>query len=145
MQNQIYPPVSAKEYLRRIKYLDDEIDSKERAKYNLWLKISLVSPRTEADKVQGANGKSSTDVVDKIMDLEREINDQIDELVGFKKEVINKINRLSKEEFRTVLTNRYINHMEWEEIAEKMHYSKRHILRWHGKALEEFRRKHNML
>ena len=145
MQNQIYPPVSAKEYLKRVKYLDDEIDSKEKAKYGLWLKISLVSPQLKADKVQGSNGKSNTDIVEKIMDLEREINDQIDELVDFKKEVINKINQLSKEEFRTVLTNHYINHMGWEEIAEKMHYSKRHIIRWHGKALEEFRRKHNML
>ncbi len=37
---------------------------------------------------------------------------------------------------RTILTERYINGLKWEQIAETLDYTPRHIQRLHNKALE---------
>ena len=36
-----------------------------------------------------------------------------------------------------VMSQRYINCLEWEEIAELLYWSKRHVQRLHGNALEK--------
>lgn len=86
MQEKTEQPISAKEYLKRVKYLDDEIDSKERIKLGLQRRLSLASPQLKADKVQGSKGKRTTDIIDNIADLDEEINDKIAELCILKKE-----------------------------------------------------------
>ena len=43
---------------------------------------------------------------------------------------------VSDEVLRRILELRYINGSTWEQIAEKMNYTWRHILRLHGEALK---------
>ena len=40
--------------------------------------------------------------------------------------------------FQTVLKYRYLEHLQWEEIAVKMNYSYRGVTKIHGKALLTF-------
>ena len=47
------------------------------------------------------------------------------------------IESLSNPDEREVVTRRYIMCEKWEDIAEKMHYSRRHITNIHGYALSK--------
>lgn len=51
-------------------------------------------------------------------------------------EIVYSINKLEEKKENDVLFYRYIKSCDWEEIAEKMNYSKRWVLDIHGKALE---------
>lgn len=55
------------------------------------------------------------------------------------KEIRDRIERLEDENEKDVLVYRYIIGMKWEDIAVKMNIGYRHVLRMHGKALENFK------
>ena len=55
---------------------------------------------------------------------------------------IDMIQRLDNNAYVRVLTLRYIDGKRWEEIAEELHYSFRHVTRLHGEALAAFSRKY---
>lgn len=55
---------------------------------------------------------------------------------------IGMIERLDNNAHVRVLTLRYIEGKRWEEIAEELHYSFRHVTRLHGEALTAFSRKY---
>ena len=64
---------------------------------------------------------------------------------NLKKEIHGKINQLSKPIYIGILTEYYINARPWREISEILNISERHIYRIHGNALNEFRKKFNMI
>ena len=84
-------------------------------------------------------------VVCKIVDLNNEINDEIDRLVDLKAEAHSKIQRVYNPKFISLLTDLYINGETLEEKAEKLDKSYMTICRWHGQALQIFRKENNML
>lgn len=55
------------------------------------------------------------------------------------KEIRDRIECLEDENEKDVLVYRYIRGMKWEDIAVKMNIGYRHVLRMHGKALENFK------
>lgn len=77
------------------------------------------------------------DVIVKLMDLENEVNNDIDRLIALKEEVIENINKIDNCNLRLLLTMRYINNRDWEEIADNMLYDVRTIYRFHKQALKE--------
>lgn len=54
------------------------------------------------------------------------------------KDIMDKIENLSSEDEKDVLTSRYIKLMKWEDICVNMGYSWMWIHKLHGKALEHF-------
>ena len=63
--------------------------------------------------------------VDKIVDLQAEVDKEIAVLVDLIAEIHTKIEQLENPTERAVLTERYINVKSWEEIAEIIGYSDR--------------------
>lgn len=55
------------------------------------------------------------------------------------KDIASRIKRLKSENEKDVLFYRYISGLAWWEIAEKMNYSERWVLKIHGKALAHFK------
>lgn len=76
------------------------------------------------------------DIVADIADLEREKQDYQDRLLGVKREIIAAARQLSKNE-SDVIIERYISLLSWEEICEKLGYSRRQIQRVHQAATEK--------
>ena len=76
------------------------------------------------------------DTVTKIVDLQREINNDIDGLVDFKRELTTVINKVADPELRSLLTLRYLGFKKWEDVALEMGYSVQHIYRLKKKAIE---------
>ena len=70
--------------------------------------------------------------------LERSlIRERYKRIVAYK-QLSARIRSLTSENERDVLFYRYIKGLDWWEIAEKMNYSERWILKIHGKALAHF-------
>ena len=74
------------------------------------------------------------DTIVKIIDLQEEINRDIDQLVDLKREIMVVIKKISNVEYQTILENRYLSFMSWEQIAVKMKYSIQQIYRLRDRA-----------
>lgn len=55
---------------------------------------------------------------------------------------IDLINSLDDELQRNILTERYVNNLKWDDIADKLFYPRQILFRHHNKALEQLTR-HN--
>lgn len=125
-----------KEFLMRYRNANREIN----AKLDEILKLRELSVKTTAvlggDKVQTSVGNTTEKIVAEIVDLENEVGEAVDGLREIKHEVENVIEAVPAESQRAVLKLRYINCETWEEIAEDLDYTYRHVLRLHNMALK---------
>lgn len=132
--------MTVKDYLYSVRVSDKLIKTKEHELSKLRLNIAQVSVKqNEPVKTSGVNDPMR--IVDRIADLQDEINREIDNLVRLKTEIRSKINALDDYRYIAILTEYYINCQRWEDIAESMEMSVRHTLRLHGEALQAFRKK----
>ena len=132
--------MTAKEYLRSIKYLDHAINAKHSELDILKRDMCSIKGVTyDGDKVQGGI-TDSMKIVDKIIELNNIINAEIDKLVDLKAEAHQKIEKVCNEKFISLLTDIYINGYTLEGTAEKLEVNYRTVCRWHGQALNIFRK-----
>lgn len=137
--------MTAKEYLRSIKYLDNAINAKQRELDRLRHDAENIKAISyDKDKVQSSAPSDSTKIIDKIIDLSKEINSEIDRLIDLKAEARAKINRVYNNKLVSLLTNLYINGYTFEQTAENLDVNYRTVCRWHGQALQIFRKENNM-
>lgn len=136
--------MTAREYLGQIRALDDLINAKQRELYRLRLSATSVSSPAFGDRVQGGGENRSMLIVDKIIAMQEEINAEIDRLVDTKEEIRARIARVYNPQFIALLTDKYINGLTLEQIAEKTNMSYETIRGWHGEALQIFRHENNM-
>ena len=136
--------LNAKEYLNRVRFADRLINVKDKELHRLRLSITQMSPQTNGDRVKSSNTTDFTQTVDKIVDLQNEINSEIDDLICMKNDVRSKINGLDDAIYILVLTEYYLNCETFEKTAETIGCSDRWIRALHGKALQAFRKKYNM-
>ena len=128
--------MTAKEYLKRYRFINASVKSKLLQKDELRYYAQRLSPSARFDKSGNVTDKVGRTVA-KIVDLERAIQSDIDELVAAGENIRRAINRIDDERMRLILTMRYINGDSWEKIAETLHTDLRWIYRLHGRALEK--------
>lgn len=136
--------MTAKEYLNQAKMLDIEINAKIEELHQLKIKAHCVQSVAISERVQGSNTNNSNKIIDKIVDLQNEINTEIDKLVDLKAEIREKIANVYNPKYISVLTHVYINYLTLEQTAEVMGKNCKTICRWHGQALQIFRKENNM-
>lgn len=127
-------------YLERIKWLDVMIDSKLEELCKLDSMVHRITPvmnTTGAGNGSGSQDKHG-DAIAKIIDLQREINQDNDEFIDLRREAGELLKRISKPEQYQVLHKRYVLYERFENIAVEMKYSYRHICNIHGRALQAF-------
>lgn len=129
--------MGAKEYLSQAKYLDLRINSKIQQVTALNA-LATKATSTLTGMPHSPNSATSTmaDAIGKIVDLQAEINQDIDELVDLKREISTTIKAVPDTELQTILEKRYLCFQSWEQIAASMSYEIRWLYRLHGKALE---------
>lgn len=84
-------------------------------------------------------GSKTENTVIKIMKLEEDCNELINEYVDLKLEVNNVLEQMNDIE-RMLLELRYIKGMTWGQIAKQTCYSRRQLTRLHNKALKSFKK-----
>ncbi len=131
--------MTAKQYLRQVRRLDDIVNAKlEQVTELRSLATKMTStPRLDAVQSSGEQDKISA-VVAKIVDLEHDINRTVDELIDLKAEAIVMIDSIPNDDYRLLLTLRYLNFKTWEQIAVDMNYSYQWVHVLHSRALINF-------
>lgn len=134
--------MTAKEYLRQIGVLDAKINRRLKEIEELKALATGTGSMAPGDRVQSSpSGDQLSSIVNKWVDMEREITGIIDELVDMKHKIIGEIHQLDEERYIKILEMRYIDQEKWEQIAVNMHLDIRWVYRLHGYALQEFAQK----
>jgi len=130
--------MSTKDYLSQAYRIDQRINSKLAQVMSLRDLLSKATGTLSgAPKAATPNPHSMEDTIAKMVDLENEINEDIDELIDLKAEIMRRIKRVENTEYQTILELRYLCFKRWEEIAVDMGYSLRRLYELHDCALEE--------
>lgn len=131
--------MKAKNYLLEIRKLDRKINNKQIELDSLRALVTSITPTLKEINVQ-SNGSQDRlgETMVKIIDLQHEINNKIDEYVDRKLEAIRLINKLEDDISINILIQRYINYKSWDEIAVSLSYTRQGIIKKHGKALLDF-------
>ena len=128
-------------YLKRYSILDQEIDRLLAEAERLRNRLGKLTP-TLSDMPGGGGPiykSSDLDLIDKIVDIETEVNRHIDEAIILKEHIQKLINAVDDDVERLLLNYRYIDGRQFEWIASTMHYSWRHTHRIHSRALDSIK------
>lgn len=136
--------MTAKEYLNQARILDMLINTKQSELYKLKLMATSISSPQITEKVHTSGENSAMRIIDKIVDLQNEINAEIDELVDLKSEIRDRIAKVYNKKFIALLTDKYINGFTLEQIAEENDISYSTVCRQYGEALQIFRKENCM-
>lgn len=129
--------MNAKQFLRQAYKLNELIESDKEELENLRSLSESISGDMTQERVQtSASSDKIVNIIAKIVDLENEIHDEIEQLIALKKQIRDVINKLENINEKLVLKYRYLMFFQWEEICDKMHYSPRQIHRFYDSALE---------
>ena len=135
-----------KEELKDLRVISKIIDSKNRQLAQLKRYCTTIkSFDYSREKFNGGQKQDFSDTVDKIIDLENEINRDIDELIDKK----NKMNEFIKSVLAgneyAAIQMRYFEELNWLEIAIKLNYTEINIYKIHGKALYKLNKVYSKL
>lgn len=132
--------MTAKEYLEQAFRLDQRINSKLSQITSLNdLAMKCTSTITGMPHNPSPSVSSMEDAICKIVDLEDEINQDIQDLVDLKREIVQVIKNVDNLECQTLLELRYLCYKTWEEIAVEMEYGIDNVYRLHRKAISMVR------
>lgn len=129
--------MTKKEFLNQYLNAEKEIGIKLDQIARLRELSTKITQTLTPDKVKSNSENRLESSVSKIVDIEREIGASIDQLVRTRLQVESVINSVPNVNQRNVLRLRYISGMKWEQIAVKLNYDYRWVLRLHGKALNK--------
>lgn len=103
------------------------------------LRLDKMFPSLVQDGMPHGSGSSDLSAyAAKLDELLSELEEQMNERIQLRREIVRKIECMDSETEKAVLRYRYIHMLKWEEIAVKMSYTWQHIHRIHGKALSHF-------
>ena len=134
--------MQAKEFLNKIRHIDMMIDCKCSQIKGLRDRLTSISCPMD-EKVQSTKDPDKfTDPVSKIIELEKEINEDIDNLVDLKRKARKSIEQLNDDREKLVLYKRYFENKTFEQISVEMNYSWRRIHQFHSDALMQLEMLH---
>ena len=129
--------MTARQYLGQAYRLDQRIKSKliqlsllRDNAMNITANLKEITVQTSHDNTKMEN------TILKILQQEKEIDDEIDRLLDLKSEVRRVIGKVPNIEYQLLLELRYLCFRSWEEIAVEMDYSIDYVFKIHRKALE---------
>ena len=127
--------MDTKTYLNQIIVMDEIIQNRLSDIHNLRLMASGIGCGIENERVQtSTNGDAFTRLIDKIVDMEREVDESIDKRL----DIIRQIETMNNAEERKILNRIFVKGQRFDKIAEEMNYSKRQIIRKYKKAMKNF-------
>ena len=99
---------------------------------------SVRSSKMKDVNIQEGKTKTAEDRIIEYVEYAKKIDDLIDKLVKLKMEAVKKIEKIEDGTHRILLTERYINNKEWDEVAKSLGYEQRYTLKIHNDALRAF-------
>ena len=131
--------MTPKKYLEQIQILETKINLK---------KDQILEERARAqsctavmfERVQTSPCEDSIpNIINKICEFEKDMDNLIDELIDLKRDIIAKLDRMTNPDHIRILDMKYLKGKNLVEVACELNYSYRQVKRKHGWALEEFK------
>lgn len=116
--------MNAKMWLSRARFIDREIALLQKTKEETRDNLTKITQSYESD---GAQTTKDPHKYDRLVELENEIDQKVDELIATKREIMNVIFKVEDRNQRQVLISYYIRMKTLEKIAVEMNYSFRQI------------------
>lgn len=132
--------MTAKEYLSGAKRLDDIINCCLR-ELEYWRSLSRSVSGSNFEEHLNPDRPTEAPFarcLDKIDEIERDINGKVDALVDLRTEINKAIDAVGNFEEQIVLRCRYLDNLTWEAIGGIIGVSVRTVHRIHGTALQHF-------
>lgn len=133
--------MKAKEYLQQLQRLDTIINQKIKELDDLRLKsrsIGSIDYSRERVQTSPSGNAPFVGLIERINDLNAEINAEIDAFVDEKHRIINQIQGLKNINHIALLYKRYVEFKKFETIADEMNFTYQYVLNMHGYALKDF-------
>lgn len=126
-------------YLSRYITLNRRIDRLLEEKAKWWSLCLKTTPSLSQAPGGGESGSPVERPMDKVLEIEEKIDQEIDELLEVRRDIKTVLGQLEDDTLRLLMEYRYLDGLTFEEIAVKMHYSWRWVIKLHGKALAEIK------
>lgn len=128
---------NVKEYLSQAFHIDKQLKSKlEQLSVLRELATTTTQPLSDMPGSPNRNIDRMEKAIIKIMEMEKEISEEVDGLLDLKFEIAQCIKKVEDIDCQLILEFRYLCFMSWEEIAAEMNFTVRNIHILHGKALK---------
>lgn len=140
--------MKAKEYLQKLQRLDTVINQKIKELGDLrTMSTSVGGIDYSKERVQTSPSGDApfVKIINKMIDLDEEINREIDNFVDEKHRIINQIQALQDSKYIEILYKHYVEFKRLEVVAVEMNYTYQYIVELHGYALKEFQNTHEIL
>ena len=130
--------MTAKEFLRRARAIDRRVDEATE-------RVERIRAKLEAGRMSSVTGMPRgggadwTETADRLIELERVVNQRTRELVRWKLAAIDAIRGVEEPRLAEVLELYYIDGFTWEQVAQRMGMDVRWVYRLHGRALTRVR------
>lgn len=132
--------MNAKEYLSQAMHIDQRISSKlEQVMKLREAATKATATLSDMPRPDSPNIQAMESTICKIVDLEREINEDVDRLIDLKAEARRVIQQITEPDQQLVLELRYLCYKPWTEIMSEIGYSEATLYRLHGEALKKIR------
>lgn len=133
--------MTAKEMLKQVKLYDVQIQNKLVEIQNLRNLVTSITSSLESEPVSGTkNNDKIGSIIARIVDMERELDQDIDRYVDFRQHVSKIIEKMKEPIQIQVLRKRYFEYESWVEISNDLGFSYQWTCKIHGRALQAMER-----
>ena len=128
---------NVKEYLSQAFHIDKQLKSKlEQLSVLRELATTTTQPLSDMPGSPNRNIDRMEKAIIKIMDMEKEISEEVGALLDLKNQIAQCIKKVEDIDCQLILEFRYLCFMSWEDIAAEMNFTVRNVHILHGKALK---------
>lgn len=138
--------MTTKEYLSQARVIERRINLKLSDLFHLHNLATSISSCVDSERVQTSMGSGKIEnAVVKITDLEKEVEESVEELRSKRKIIEKQIYLLEKDDEASVLHSYYLGSLTQEQIADEMNYSVKTIKNLMKKGEENFEKSYGVL
>ena len=124
--------MTVKQWLWRYSNADHRIDSLLQQRQEVYDRLTKITAALDSESVSSTKDPHK---YDELADLDLFIRQRVSQSMSIRLEITEAIEELEDWRHRDILTYRYINGYTWEQVADIIHMSVRHVTRLHGDAL----------
>ena len=131
--------MTAKEFLSRYRSAHREAQDIELRMTQLRLKYAAPSAIRYSDMPTAHDSNHDlSDYAARMDELEEMLIEKYTRCIGIEIDIHTRLDKMDNQTEREVLRYRYIDGLTWEQIAERIGYTRRNATRIHGNALQHF-------
>lgn len=121
--------------LKNLVILNNKINNLLMERSQLKSMLENVKGQQLHERISGTKDTDFSAALDKLIALEKEIDNLIDEYVDRRKKILNALELIRDDRYRELLNYRYVCGLSLNQISKKMNFSYNYIRKLHRRAI----------